>query len=272
MGRILTRLAGIALVGAGLAGIIFCVVGLFVLARVEQRVESVVTEQLELIERALATTAEGLTLAETSMEQATATLVSLSDSAGGAGQAVSGTVPTVDAVSELLGEQLPATLESTQATLNSAATNAKLVDDVLFALTTVPLLGIDQYSPDVPLEQGLRQVAASLDEFSPALIQAQDGLSSASGDLEGLGENLVVMADSISEVATSLESTQSVLTQYQDIIAELQKLLASVQESMPTWLRLLQLGLSLVLIWLGVAQLGLITQGLELIARSRATK
>ena len=89
MGRILTRLAGIALVGAGLAGIIFCVVGLFVLARVEQRVESVVTEQLELIERALATTAEGLVLAETSMEQATDTLVSLADSAGGAGQAPS---------------------------------------------------------------------------------------------------------------------------------------------------------------------------------------
>jgi hypothetical protein len=272
MGRILTRIAGIALVGAGVAGIIFCVVGLFVLARVEQRVESVVAEQLELIERALSTTAEGLALAETSMEQATDTLVTLSDSAGGAGQAVGGTVPTVDAVSELLGEQLPATLESTQATLNSAASNAKLVDDVLFALTTIPLLGIDQYSPDVPLEQGLQQVAASLDEFSPALAQAQDGLNSASGDLEGLGENLIVMADSISEVATSLESAQTVLTQYQEVVTDLQDLLASVQESLPTWLRWLRVGLSLLLIWLGIAQLGLITQGLELIGRSRATE
>lgn len=272
MGRMLTRLSGIALVSAGVAGLIFCVAGLFVLARVEQRVESVVTEQLGLFERALATTAEGLVLAETSMEQAADTLVSLADSAEGAGQAVDGTVPTVDAVSEILGEQLPATLESTQATLNSAATNAKLVDDVLFALTTIPLLGIDQYSPDVPLQQGLQQVAASLDGISPALIQAQDGLSSASGDLEGLGENLIVMADSISQVATSLESAQSVITQYQEIVADLQNLLASVQESLPTWLRWLQVGLSLLLIWLGVAQLGLITQGLELIARSRATE
>ena len=190
MGRILTRLAGIALVTAGVAGLIFCVVGLFVLARVEQRVESVVMEQLELFEQALATTAEGLVLAETSLEQASVTLVSLADTAEGAGQAVNGTVPTVDAVSELLGEQLPATLETTQATLNTAARNAKLVDDVLFALTTVPLLEIGQYNPDVPLQQGLEQVAASLDEFAPSLRKARRGLNSASGDFEGLSENL----------------------------------------------------------------------------------
>lgn len=269
MKRILTRIAGIALVSAGIAGLVFAIVGLVVLARVEQNVESTVMEQVRLLDRALAATAEGLVLAEDSLAQAGEAIGALESTLVGAGQTIGDAVPMVDSLAELLGEQLPATVETTQQTLRSVATSANLVDDALAVVTSIPFLGLERYNPEVPLHLGLEEVASSLDEIPASLGMGQEGLTSASGNLEGLQAELTTMAGSIRQTAMSLEGAQSVLTQYQEVVADLQTLVASVREGLPGWLRWLRLGLSLALVWLGVAQIGLITQGWELIGRSR---
>jgi methyl-accepting chemotaxis protein len=269
MRRTLLRIAGIALIVAGASGLIFSIVGLVALGQVQRSVEAGLMENLGLVADALTATSEGLALAESSLTQATSTIESLADSAAGAGEALRGTVETVDAVADFLGEQLPATVRTTQATLMSAATSARLVDDVLTLITDIPFLGTAQYNPEVPLHQGLEEIATTLDGIPEALGSVQDGLVAASGDLQGFGDDLHLMAGNIGEIATSVESAQSVLVQYQDVVAGLQDLVASVQEALPTWLFWLRLGLSLVLIWLGIAQIGLLTQGWELIGRSR---
>ena len=87
-------------------------------------------------------------------------------------------------------------------------------------------------------------------------------------ELEG---DFATMAESIAGLTTSLEKGQSVVVQYQDIVGDMQGLVVSVKQGLPQWLRWLRLGLSLVLLWLGIAQIGLLTQGWELIARSRGT-
>jgi methyl-accepting chemotaxis protein len=269
MRRTLLRIAGVALIVAGAGGLIFSIVGLVILGQVQRSIETGVRENLGLVGEALAATSEGLALAESSLTQATSTIEALADTAAGAGEAMSGTVSTVDAVAEFLGEQLPATVRTTQATLMSAASSAKLVDDVLALITDIPFLGTAQYNPEVPLHQGLEEIATSLDGIPNSLGTVQDGLIAASGDLQGFGDDLHSMASNIGQIATSVESAQSVLVQYQDVVAGLQDLVASVQEALPTWLLWLRLSLSLVLIWLGIAQIGLLTQGWELIARSR---
>jgi hypothetical protein len=269
MRRTLLRVAGYALMVAGAGGLIFSIVGLVVLGQVQRSIETSVMENLELVGDALAATSEGLALAESSLTQATSTIEALAGTAAGTGEAMSGTVSTLDAVAEFLGEQLPATVRTTQATLMSAATSAKVVDDVLAFITNIPFLGTTQYNPEVPLHQGLEEIATSLDGIPDALGTVQDGLITASGDLKGFGDDLHLMAGNIGEIATSVESAQSVLVQYQDVVSGLQDLVASVQEALPTWLFWLRLGLSLLLIWLGIAQLGLLTQGWELVGRSR---
>jgi hypothetical protein len=270
MKRLVTLIAGIALVAAGVAGLILSIAGIVVLARVERVVEPVMMKQVELIDRTLATTAEGLALAETSLALAADTATSLETAVAGAGQAVGDTAPMVDSVADLLGEQLPATIRATQDTLASVATSAKLVDDVLSVVTAIPLLGTERYDPEVSLHQGLADVAASLDEVPISLGVAQEELTSTSGNLEGLHEDLTVMADDIGQLSTSLESAKSVVARYQGTVADLQALVASVRQGLPGWLRLLHLVLSFVLVWLGIAQIGLMIQGWELIGRGRA--
>jgi hypothetical protein len=271
MNRILTRALGIALIAAGVAGLVFSILGLIAVARLEQRVGSAAMEQVELIDEALAATAEGLTLAESSLAQTVNAAGSLESAVAGVSQAVGDATPTLDSVAQFLGEQLPATIETTQEALRSASASAQIVDDILLLVTNIPVLGMERYNPEVPLHRSFQEVADSLDQFPASLSTAQEGLVATIENLSGLEEDFGAMAEGIGALTTSLESARSVLVEYQDVVADFQSLVDSVREGLPGWLRWIRLGISAALIWLGIAQIGLITQGWELVGRSRRT-
>ena len=273
--RILALSAGVALIVAGVAGLAFSVVGLVVLPRLERQVEAVAAEQLEVLDRALATTLEGLITAETALVQAAEAVEGLEGIMADVGLAINDTAPILDTAAELLGDQLPTTIRATQETLTSVATSAQLVDDILGVISVIPFLGTDRYNPDVPLHQGFRDVSDGLDGIPELLLAAGEGLSSGTESLEEIEEGFAAMGQSISETMTSLESAQTVLQDYQIIVGDLGGTLASVRQSLPGWLRALRWGLTLGLVWLAIAQIGLLTQGWELLGRrsalSRAT-
>lgn len=269
--RLLTRIAGIALIAASIAGLIFSIAGLILLPRIERQVEAAVTKQLDLADRTLTTTADGLSTAEAILTASVQAVESLEQTVAGIGRTVSGAVPLFDTLGEILDKRLPATLETTQETLMSVARSAKLVDDLLALLTSIQLLGLEGYSPDVPLHQGFAEVAGSLDGIPKSLSAAQKSLSRTKEGLQGAEVDFGDMAQDIGRIATDLEEAHSVLKQYQETVADLQDMVTSAQQSLPQWLRMARMGLTLMLIWLGIAQIGLVAQGWELIERSRAT-
>lgn len=267
--RILALVAGSALIIAGILGLGLSIGGLVILPRLERQIEAVAADQLEILDRALAATADGLNTAQGSLDQTAEALDSLEVIMGSVGQAISDTAPVLDVATDLLSEQLPTTIESTQETLTSVATSAQIVDDILVGLSAIPLLGLDRYSPEVPLHQGFQEVADGLDGIPELLLTAGDGLSAGAGSLQDIEAGFAAMGQGIGEAGTSLGSAQLVLEDYQEIVSNLQETLSSVGESLPGWLRTLRWTLTLVLVWLGVAQLGLITQGWDLLRRRR---
>ena len=269
--RILALSAGISLIIAGVLGLVLSIGGLVILPRLERQVEKVVVEQLAVLDRALAATLDGLITAETSLAQAAQAVDSLEGIMVDVGLAINDTAPILDVAAELLGEQLPTTIQATQETLTSVATSAQLVDDILGVVSAIPLLGTDRYNPDVSLHQGFQDVSDGLDGIPELLLTAGEGLSTGTESLQDAEKGFAAMGQSISETMTSLESAQTVLQDYQTIVGDLQATLLSVSESLPGWLRTLRWGLSLVLIWLGIAQIGLITQGWELLGRRSAS-
>ncbi len=271
MKRILTRTLGIALITAGIAGLVFSILGLIAVARLEQRVGSAAMEQVVLVDETLAATAEGLTLAERSLAQTVNAASSLESAMAGVSQAVDDVTPTLDSVAQFLGEQLPATIETTQEALRSVSTSAQIVDDILLLVTDIPLLGMERYNPKVPLHRSFQEVADSLDQIPASLSTAHEGLVATIENLDGLEEDFGAMAEGIGALTTSLESAQSVLVKYQGVVADFQSLVDSVREGLPGWLRWIRLGISAALIWLGIAQIGLVTQGWEMVGRSRRT-
>jgi methyl-accepting chemotaxis protein len=269
--RVLVRIAGIAVLVAGIAGLIFSIAAVVFLGPLERKVEAAATEQLEVIDEALTITADGLAVAGTSLSRAATAIGSLEGTLDGVGKAINGTVPVLDSVTEFMGENLPATLETTQDTLRSVATSAKLVDDMLAILTNIPFLNLNVYNPEVPLHEGFKEVADSLNSIPRSLSRAQNGLESTMGSMEKVEDDFATMAKDVGKIATDLEDAQSVIAQYQQIVNGVQGTVSSARQSLPDWLRMVRWGLSLMLIWLGIAQIGLVTQGWEMIERSRTT-
>jgi len=269
MKPIYQRISGIALMAAGVMGILLVIAGIIFLVRVGPRIEASAAETLELVDRTLLTTEEGLVLAEDSLEQVVETVESLEATVASVGQTIYGTVPLVDSVADLLGERLTETIKATQDTLLSVAKSAKLVDNVLSIVTAIPFIGTDRYQPEVPLHVGLENVITSLDEIPDSLGAAQEDLTSSSGKLDAMQDDFTAMADNIGQIATSLESAQAVLDEYRDIVTDLQEQVSSVRQGLPVGLRWLGIVFTFVLVWLGIAQIGPLIQGWELIQRSR---
>lgn len=269
MKPIYQRISGIALMTAGVMGMLLVIAGIIFMVRVGPRVEASAAESLELVDRTLLTTEEGLVLAEDSLAQVVETVESLEATVASVGQTIYGTVPLVDSVADLLGERLTETIKATQDTLLSLAKSAKLVDNVLSIVTAIPFIGVDRYQPEVPLHVGLERVITSLNEIPDSLGEAQEDITSSSGNLEEMHGEVTTMAENIAQIATSLESAQSVLAEYRDIVTDLQEQVSSVRQGLPVWLRWLGIAFSFVLVWLAIAQIGPMMQGWELIQRSR---
>jgi hypothetical protein len=67
----------------------------------------------------------------------------------------------------------------------------------------------------------------------------------------------------------SLRDAQGVVSRYQGVVASLQADMRTLRGELPSGLNLVAWGIALILIWLGVAQVGLLSQGLEMLGRSR---
>ena len=268
--RILAFPIGVALILAGILGLVLSIGGLIVLPRLERQVREATVQQLEVLDRALVATLDGLITAKTSLVQAEEAVNTLEVIMVDVGDAMDDTVPVIEVAAELLNEQLPSTIETTQEALTSVATSAQLVDSLLGVISAFPLLGADLYSPDVSLHQGFQDVSDSLDGIPPLLLTAGEGLGASTENLQDVEKGFAAMGQTIGKTTTSLESAQTVLEDYQKIAGDLQGTLSTVKGSLPGWLRAIRWGLTLALIWLGVAQIGLITQGWERLGRRSA--
>jgi len=269
MGRWLTRIIGVLLIIAGLLGLVFAGVGLYVLVQVEKSVVSTALDQVAIVDQALVATVDGLNVAETSLTEAVDTVRALEVTVSGVGDTITSSVPVIESMSALLGDQLPAIIGSTQKTLQSVADSTRAVDQMLSLLSGIPFLGVGSYAPEISLSEGFGEVAISLEGIPESLQTTKAQLLTANENLAGLQDGFDTMATNIGGIATSVGDAQAVLTQYKGVIAQLQSSVDWISSALPIWVFYLRLGLSALLIWLGIAQFALITQGWELIGRSR---
>jgi hypothetical protein len=75
------------------------------------------------------------------------------------------------------------------------------------------------------------------------------------------------MADSIAEIESSVSEFSDVLDQYLDLLDDLVLQLENLEMNFPTYWNWLATGITIFLVWMAIAQLGLLTQGLELLRR-----
>jgi methyl-accepting chemotaxis protein len=186
-----------------------------------------------------------------------------------ASEAVRGTVPSLRTLSQTVGTDVPRIIESTRRAILAAQSSATAIDAVIDGVSSVPLLGLSRYRPEKPLGASLGDVAASLEDLPDAVRDMQSGLDDSTDSAGDVRNDLNELARSLGGIGDSLEQARLVVADYRLVVDDLQEQAERAREQTPVWLGRLRWGAWFVLVWLAIAQIALITQGLELIARSR---
>jgi len=264
--------SGLLLIIAAAAGFIFSVVGIFEIWRYRPVVEKAAVETLALFDQTLFTTQDGLTVVGQVVQTTTVDAASLQTALQALSQTIHATNPMVDSLTSLTSKDFPATVDATQTSLASAQSSALLIDNVLAALTSIPLLPMAPYKPDVPLHTALAQVSTSLNSLTPALATINSSLVDGKTNLGVVEGELNKMSETTKGIGIALGSAQTIIDQYKTVITQLKLRVEAAQRAAPGWITTITWTLSIFLAWLLIAQLGLCTQGLEMLRDRREAK
>jgi methyl-accepting chemotaxis protein len=255
---------GILLIVAALAGLAISIVGIVGVWRVEQTMKAGVADTLDVLETTLNTTDDGLEIAGRSLDQAAASLSSLSTVFQTTGNSVRDSIPFLDTFGQITTQEIPETIQRTQTALQSAQSSAKVIDSTLQILTSIPFLPIERYDPEASLDDALGEASASLAPISDSLSLMSESVSNSADNLGAVAEQLDAMATNIGDIKSSLAEAKIVTTQYLEVISTLKEQLEAARNNLPGQLDVIAWFVTIALVWLGLTQIGLMMQGLEM--------
>lgn len=263
------KIAGILLIIAAAAGIIFSLVGLIQVWRYRPMLTKTVIDNLALVDRALNTNQDVLTIVGQTIQSTTIDIASLQTTTNALAQTIHDTNPMLDSLISLTSKDFPAAIRATQTSLASAQNSALLIDDILAALTSNPLSPVAAYKPEVPLHTALTQVSTSLNTLIPSLATINTSLADGKTSLGVVEVELTNISESTQGISISLGNAQTAIDQYKADTTQLQASVKVAQLGAPTWVTAIAWILSFVFVWLLIAQLGLGIQGLNLLQGHR---
>jgi hypothetical protein len=259
------RLVGYILIVAAAAGFIFSIVGQFEIWRYRPVITKTVVDTLVLFDQAMITTQDGLVVVGQIVQTTTVDVTSLQTTTQALAKTLHDTNPMLDSLTSLTGKDFPAAVLASQSALTSAQSSALLIDNVLATLTSIPFLPVTPYQPDVPLHTSLEQVSTSLGSLTPALATINSSLAAGKTNLGAVEVELGKISETTHGINEALGSAQTVIDQYKTVTKQLRERVEAAQFDAPGWMMTITWILSFILGWLMIAQLGLCTQGLDLL-------
>ena len=257
------KFIAIALILAAVMGVIFSVAGLVGTWYVRPKVEDFLSQAIILVEESLEATSDGLIVTEQALGITVASIIGLQNTVDSAAQTLESTQPLMESVASVLDKELPNTISGIQNSLTGAREGARVVDGVLRFLANLPLFGIN-YDPDEPLHESFQRVSDDLASLPSSFETMEQNLSDSVESLEEFKQGMSTMSESIGEIALSLSEYDAVVTKYIDTIDTLQANLDKLQSNLATILTGLAISLSIFFLWMILAQVGLLTQGIGL--------
>ena len=264
MNPVLSRVIGVFLIVVAILGLFLSVSGMIVTWRLERTARERALLNIDILLSGLETTAEGLVVADQSLEASQTNVLALTEIISDTARTLDNSLPMVDTFSVLVGEDLPETVRTAQTSLASAQEGARVIDSVLRTLNRIPLVGNIYDAPEVPLHEALGQVSLSLDSLPQTFSTMQSSLDVTSSNMGVVQADLQEVVIQIGTINTNLDDARSVITRYQETLEEFQTQMEMVRESAPGWITTLAWTFTVLFLWMGFSQLGLLVHGFEL--------
>lgn len=265
----LQRLIGIFLALCAAFGLIFTLIALAYLPDWEANVQQEITITLDALDETLIASKAGLKVANDSLQSGAETLEAVESTTRQVAQAVDESAPLIDTLSTLTGDDLPTIINTTQQSLDAAQEAAQTVDLILTALNTVPLINLPTYDPAVPLEKSVADASASLTPLKESFRDIERSITTTGQNIDNIQQELTTVADGLAEIKQTISDAEDVIQQFEDIVDEQQTILANIQTNVDSAIISISWGISLVLLTLTIAMLGVLIQGIEMVNRGR---
>ena len=212
----------------------------------------------------LQTTLVGLDVIDQVVTNVYSSTLYLDDATKALAQTIESTDHFIDTAGSFVGDNLNNTITNTQRTLESAQSSALVVDNILTALSNVPLLGLD-YNPETPLSAALGDVSTSLDPLQESLQGFQDNLFATQSNLQVFVKQLEFLEQNISEINQNLATSQVVIDKYQEQITSIKSWVDKAIISMPTWVTAMCVIITIFILMIIFVQGAILLQGIYLL-------
>lgn len=273
--RLFYVLIGLLLIIASIAGILISVFGIAGVWQARQTATDYLVATFDVLDSTLAATSDALDIASTSMNQATLSVETLAETLQTTGKSVNDSLPLIDTLTQMSAEDLPKSITAAQKALAGAGESAEVIDSTLALLTSIPLLPVEPYDPEVPLSQALGEVSETLAPLAESFSSMEESLTDTKGNLSEIEGQLTAISTNVTTIQTSLAEADSVIAQYKESNQVLRDQIGRLKSGLAASMEMLAWGLTVVLAWLGLTQVGLLMQGFEMLGlefRSRARK
>jgi len=275
---VLRKILGIAVIVAGVAGLLLSLAGLVGVwvykPRLTQTLESVITT----LDASLTTSQETLVVTEQALRATINSVAALQTTIEATASSVSDSKPLISQLTEFLGSQLPDSIGAARSSLDAAQSGAKVLDGAIESLngfratiSSSPLLSAiipvsppDTKAIDKPLYEALGEVSTNLESLPSMFSEMSQNMDTASGNLDTIEVGLTTMATNVGGITTSLESYAGMLGNSKQSMQNLQAQLSAWQTSLGQMMTIAAIVLTVFFLWLLAAQVVILSQGWEL--------
>jgi methyl-accepting chemotaxis protein len=253
-------------------GTVLAVGGLLLVWDAEPSVSSAFTETIDLLDSTLVTTSESMELLNGMLLRMKGDLAGIRLSLDDASRSMQATADVTDSVADLIGEDFSMVVSETQQSLLTVQNSAQMIDNTLSLISRIPLIGPSLsggYRRDMPLGSSIQGVSESLEPVSGSLKDVQSGLKQTSQNFELMKDDLENLIVTIDGIEASLADAETKMTDYQLLFSRSKEKLQTVRTAAPKFVRNALLAGTVFFIWLLIAQVAMLLQGVDMMLRPR---
>lgn len=275
--KILRRFLGILVMIAGVLGLVLSLAGLVGVWMAKPGVTASLTTTIDAVISSLSTSQQVMQVTRQALGATVDSIDALSVMLAATAQSVEDTAPVIDQVNTLMGENLPNTLESATASLQSAQQAAAVLDSTIrsleafqSAMGSVPIVSAfvqqptQSYNPEKPLAESLGDVAAELEALPGMFVSMSESMDRADDNLEIIQNSLTTMSTSVEMISASLSEYDAMIAQSQSSMENLVPMLTGLRDNIGPVVDTAAIVLTLFLLWLLAIQVVIFSQGWEL--------
>lgn len=256
------RALGLLRMVVSAGSLLLAVIVLVFLWRARQPLVNGLAASTQMLVDTFDTTGKALVVAERALQTTADNVETLQETVVAIAHTLDGVRPAMASVTNLISRNLVDSIQRAKGTLRSAASSARLIDDLLSSLAQIPLLNF-KYNPDTPLSVSLNHVAASLESLPPALDSIATDLNKTESNLGQVSDGITALAVEIGHIKAGLVAAKEVVTEYQGKVNRLRHVFETLHARSATIVTLGMVIVTFFAYWLMVAQVREFIAGLS---------